>query len=223
MCAPHAARRGGREGHSGVVDDATDFELRPGIHEPARLALVPRAEEELRGLLIASLGGSAADYRRFLGRLGSHLRAYYKGKLVRSGRSDTEAEDLVQETLMVIHTRRHTYDVTQPVTPWIHAIARYKLIDHLRRTRASTTDVPVEDAGVLIAHDDHVAAESSLDVERLLAHLPAKMRNAIRSTKVEGLSTAEAAERSGMTETAVKVSVHRGLKTLANLVGGKTR
>ena len=187
------------------------------------LALVPRAEEELRGLLIASLGGSAADYRRFLGRLGSHLRAYYKGKLVRSGRSDTEAEDLVQETLMVIHTRRHTYDVTQPVTPWIHAIARYKLIDHLRRTRASTTDVPVEDAGVLVAHDDHVAAESSLDVERLLAHLPAKMRSAIRSTKVEGLSTAEAAERSGMTETAVKVSVHRGLKALANLVGGKTR
>lgn len=206
-----------------MVDDATDFELWPGIHEPARLALVPRAEEELRGLLIASLGGSAADYRRFLGRLGSHLRAYYKGKLVRSGRSDTEAEDLVQETLMVIHTRRHTYDVTQPVTPWIHAIARYKLIDHLRRTRASTTDVPVEDAGVLVAHDDHVAAESSLDVERLLAHLPAKMRSAIRSTKVEGLSTAEAAERSGMTETAVKVSVHRGLKALANLVGGKTR
>jgi RNA polymerase sigma-70 factor (ECF subfamily) len=206
-----------------VVDDATELEFWPGIHEPARLAQVPRAEEELRGLLIASLGGNAADYRRFLERLGAHLRAYYKGKLVRSGRSDTEAEDLVQETLMVIHTRRHTYDFTQPVTPWIHAIARYKLIDHLRRTRASTTDVPVEDAGVLVAHDDHVAAESSHDVERLLAHLPAKMRNAIRSTKVEGLSTAEAAERSGMTETAVKVSVHRGLKALANLVGGKTR
>ena len=124
---------------------------------------------------------------------------------------------------MVIHTRRHTYDVAQPVTPWIHAIARYKLIDHLRRTRSSTTDVPVEDAGVLVAHDDHVAVESSLDVERLLAHLPAKMRNAIRSTKVEGLSTAEAAERSGMTETAVKVSVHRGLKALTNLVAGKAR
>ncbi|AYO83213.1 RNA polymerase sigma factor (sigma-70 family) [Methylobacterium sp. PvP062] len=206
-----------------MADDATYFELWPGIHEPARTALVTQAEEELRGLLIASLGGSAVDYRRFLVRLGAHLRAYYKGKLVRSGQSDTEAEDLVQETLMVIHTRRHTYDVAQPVTPWIHAIARYKLIDHLRRTRSSTTDVPVEDAGVLVAHDDHVAVESSLDVERLLAHLPAKMRNAIRSTKVEGLSTAEAAERSGMTETAVKVSVHRGLKALTNLVAGKAR
>lgn len=182
-----------------------------------------QVEEELRALLIASLAGSAADYRRFLGRLGSHLRAYYKGKLARSGRTDTEAEDLVQETLMVVHVRRHTYDVTQPVTPWIHAIARYKLIDHFRRTRTAAADVPVEDAGVLVARDDHVAAESSLDVERLLAHLPPKMRNAILSTKVEGLSAAEAAERAGMSETAIKVSVHRGLKTLANLVGGKAR
>ncbi|KQP67973.1 RNA polymerase subunit sigma [Methylobacterium sp. Leaf111] len=182
-----------------------------------------QAEEELRGLLIASLGGSAVDYRRFLERLGSHLRAYYKGKLVRSGRTDTEAEDLVQETLMVIHTRRHTYDVTQPVTPWVHAIARYKLIDHLRQTRATAANVPVEDAGVLLAHGDHVAAESSLDVARLLAHWPAKMRSAIQSTKVDGLSTAEAAARSGMSETAVKVSVHRGLKALAKLVGGTAR
>lgn len=76
---------------------------------------------------------------------------------------------------------------------------------------------------MLVARDDHVAAESSLDVERLLAHLPPKMRNAILSTKVEGLSAAEAAERAGMSETAIKVSVHRGLKTLANLVGGKAR
>lgn len=209
--------------HGGVVDHATYLGLPLGGHEPARLVPVLQAEEELRGLLVASLGGSTVDYRRFLGHLGSHLRAYYKGKLIRCGRSDTEAEDLVQETLMVIHTRRHTYDVTQPVTPWIHAIARYKLIDHLRRTRSATTDLPVEDAGVLVARDDHVAVESSLDIERLLAQLPAKMRNAIQSTKVEGLSTAEAAERSGMTETAVKVNVHRGLKALANLVGGRSR
>jgi RNA polymerase sigma factor (sigma-70 family) len=191
--------------------------------ESARLAAVSPAERELRGLLIASLAGSAVDYRRFLERLGSHLRAYYKGKLVRSGRADTEAEDLVQETLMVIHTRRHTYDVTQPVTPWIHAIARYKLIDHLRHTRSAAANVPVEDAGVLLVQGDHVAAESSLDVERLLALLPLKMRNAIRSTKVDGLSTAEAAARSGMSETAIKVSVHRGLKALAKRVGGTVR
>ena len=76
---------------------------------------------------------------------------------------------------------------------------------------------------MLVARDDLCAAEMSLDVERLLAHLPPKMRNAILSPKVEGLSAAEAAERAGMSEPAIKVSVHRGLKTLANLVGGKAR
>lgn len=197
---------------------AADREERSG----AGPALI-RQEAELRALLSAGLSGSAPDYRRFLERLGPHLRAYFKGKLDRSRRAATEAEDLVQETLLAVHTRRHTYDLGQPVTPWVYAIARYKLIDHLRRTRAAAADVPVEDAGELVASDDHAAVESSLDVERLLARLPAKMRQAIRSMKVEGLSAAEAAERSGMSEAAIKVSVHRGLKAMAALAGGKRR
>ncbi|MBK3405244.1 sigma-70 family RNA polymerase sigma factor [Methylorubrum populi] len=180
-------------------------------------------ENELRALLSAGLAGSATEYRRFLERLGPHLRAYFKGKLVRSGRAAPEAEDLVQETLMAVHTRRHTYDTGQPVTPWLYAIARYKLIDHLRRTQASFADVPVEDAGELIAQDDHGAVESTLDVERLLARLPAKMRQAVRSMKIEGLSVTEAAARSGMSESAIKVSVHRGLKAMAVIAGGKRK
>ena len=187
----------------------------------SRRGSVIRQEAELRALLTSGLDGSAADYRRFLERLGPHLRAYYKGKLVRSGRSAAEAEDLVQETLMAVHTRRHTYDVAQPVTPWVYAIARYKLIDHLRRTRGGLADVPVEDASALVARDDHAATETTLDVERLLAQLPGKMRQAVRAMKVEGLSAAEAAERSGMSESAIKVSVHRGLKAMAAFAGGR--
>lgn len=200
-------------GRDQVADQRSAASVRRGpvIHQ----------EAELRALFTAGLRGSAADYRHFLERLGPHLRAYYKGKLARSGRMAAEAEDLVQETLMAIHTRRHTYDAAQPVTPWVYAIARYKLIDHLRRTRAALADVPVEDAAELVARDDHSAAESTLDVERLLAQLPGKMRQAIRAMKVEGLSAAEAAERSGMSETAIKVSVHRGLKALAGIVGGR--
>ncbi|MBX9934619.1 MAG: sigma-70 family RNA polymerase sigma factor [Methylobacterium sp.] len=175
-----------------------------------------RQEPELRALITAGLAGSTADYRCFLAQIGPQLRGYYRGKLTRSGRADVEAEDLVQETLMAIHTRRHTYDVTQPVTPWIYAIARYKLIDHLRSTRASSANVPVEDASELTAYDDHGATESSMDVQRLLARLPGKMQQAVRSMKVEGLSVTEAAERSGMSESAIKVSVHRGLKAMAD-------
>src|SRR3974390_1512393 len=94
--------------------------------------------------MLAGLAGDAAAYRALLTALSAHLRAYYKGRLARIGRSAGAAEDLTQEALMAIHTRRHTYDPAEPLTPWLHAIARYKLIDHLRHTRASMVDVPIE-------------------------------------------------------------------------------
>lgn len=182
------------------------------------------SEAELRGLMRASLDGDAAAYRAVLDRLSRHLRAYYRGKLARIGRSQSEAEDLVQDTLMAIHTRRHTYDVDQPFTPWVQAIARYKLIDHLRHTRTSIADVPIEDAGDFAAQDDHAGVESAHDLDRLLAKLPEKMRSAIRYVKLDGLSVAEAASRTGMSESAIKVSVHRGLKAMASAISrGRTR
>jgi len=172
-------------------------------------------EGELRGLMKASLDGNAGAYRILLDRLSQHLRAYYRGKLTRIGRSQTEAEDLVQDTLMAIHTRRHTYDVGQPFTPWVQAIARYKLIDHLRHRHSSTASVPLEEAGDFEAQDDHAGAESAYDLDRLLAKLPEKMQRAIRYVKLDGLSVAEAAKHCGMSESAIKVSVHRGLKAMA--------
>ncbi len=172
-------------------------------------------EPELKALMNASLGGDAAAHRTLLTRLSVNLRAYYKGSLARIGRSATEAEDLMQEALMAIHTRRHAYDPAEPLTPWVHAIARYKLIDYLRRTRASLADVPIENAEEVMAQDDHVGTESAYDLTRLLSHLPDKMRRAIQSVKLDGLSVAEAATQYGMSESAVKVNVHRGLKALA--------
>lgn len=172
-------------------------------------------EAELKALMMASLEGDAAAHRTLLDRLSRHLRAYYKGKLTRAGRNAAEAEDLVQEALIAIHTRRHTYNPAEPLTSWVHAIARYKLIDHLRQTRTSLTNVPIENADEVMAQDDHVAVESTLDLGRLLGQLPDKMRRAIQYVKLEGLSVAEAADRCGMSQSAVKVSVHRGLKALA--------
>jgi RNA polymerase sigma-70 factor, ECF subfamily len=121
----------------------------------------------------------------------------------------------VQEALLAIHVRRHTYDSDEPLTPWVHAIARYKLIDHLRRTRASMAHVPLEEAGEVMARDDHAAAESAYDLHRLLSGLPERMRRAIQYVKLDGLSTAEAAGRCGVSASAVKVNVHRGLRALA--------
>jgi RNA polymerase sigma-70 factor (ECF subfamily) len=175
-------------------------------------------EAELKVLMLASLRGDAAAHRTFLSELSGRLRAYYKGRLSRLGRGATEAEDLVQEALIAIHTRRHTYDPSEPLTPWAYAIARYKLIDHLRQTRPSLVDVPIDSAEDVLAQDDHIGTESAYDVQRLLSQLPEKMRRTIQSVKLEGLSVAETAKRYGLTESAVKVSVHRGLKALAALI-----
>ena len=139
-------------------------------------------------------------------------------------RSDAETEDLLQETLLAIHTRRHTYDPAERFTPWVFAIARYKLIDHLRHTRTSAKDIPLEDVGDLMSEiDDQRDAESAMDIERLLTRLSPKASCAIREVKLRGSSVIEAARVCGMSESAVKVSIHRGLRTLALLMAKEKR
>jgi RNA polymerase sigma-70 factor (ECF subfamily) len=181
-----------------------------------------RSEEpQLRMLMLSGLGGDAAAHTCLLGKVGGHLRGYFRGRLSRLGRGVADAEDLVQETLIALHTRRHTYDRSQLFTPWVQAIARYKLIDYLRRTRASVRDVMVEEAEDVWAADSEGATDSTFDLEGLLAHVSPKMRETIRLVKLEGLSVNETAARTGMSVSAVKVSVHRGLKALSRLVSQK--
>jgi RNA polymerase sigma-70 factor (ECF subfamily) len=180
-------------------------------------------EVELKALMLASQDGDAASHRVLLDRLSRRLRAYFKGKLARTGRGAAEAEDLVQEAVLAIHLKRHTYDPAEPLTPWVHAIARYKLIDFLRRTRTSISDVPIDEADTIMAHDDSVDAESTYDVRRLMERLPKNMRCAIEAVKLDGQSIAEAAQRCGISESGVKVNIHRGLKALATLIAQETR
>lgn len=179
---------------------------------------VKATEHELQALMVAGQGGDAVAHKVLLSKLSSHLRAYFKVRLVQMGRSAAEAEDLVQEALIAIHTRRHTYDPSQLFTPWAYAIARYKFLDHLRRSKASIKDMPMEEAEELLAHDDLSDVESAFDLQRLLASISPKMRQAIQSVKLEGLTVSEAAARTGMSESAIKVSVHRGMKALALLI-----
>jgi RNA polymerase sigma-70 factor, ECF subfamily len=171
--------------------------------------------------MIASLDGDAQAYHMLLARLTGHLRAYFRRRFALIGHGPTEAEDLLQEVLFAIHTRRHTYDVVQPFTPWLYAIARYKFLDHLRRTKTAINDISVESADQLTAESDMAAVETNLDLERLLAGISTNARQAIRYVKLEGLSVREAAERCGMSESAVKTAVHRGLKALAAHIGSE--
>ncbi|CAN5500983.1 sigma-70 family RNA polymerase sigma factor [soil metagenome] len=180
---------------------------------------VTDTENRLRGLLVQGLQGDAAAYHQFLKALSAHLRAYFRKRLFE--RPD-EAEDLVQETLLAVHNQRHTYRPDQPLTAWVHAIARYKLIDLLRAraSREALTD-PLDDELEMFATSDSEAAEARKDLDQLLAGLPDRQRLPIVHVKLEGLSVVQTAQLTGMSESAIKIGVHRGLKALAAKFKGK--
>jgi len=176
-------------------------------------------EERLRNLLILGLAGDEPAYRRFLQELSAHLRAFLRRRLVRL---PDEVEDLVQEALLAIHNQRHTYDAGQPVTAWIHAIAKYKLIDFLRRrARHDLLNEPLDEESGIASASDTEASDARSDLVKLLQQLPERQRLPIVHMKLEGLSVAETARLAGMSESAVKVGVHRGLKALAAIIRGK--
>jgi RNA polymerase sigma-70 factor, ECF subfamily len=176
------------------------------------------SEERLKDLLVRGLGGDAAAYHRFLTELSAHLRAFLRRRLVRL---PDEVEDLVQETLLAVHNQRHTFDAAQPLTAWVHAIARYKLVDCLRRRgRSDFLTDPLDDELEVLSTADAESAEARRDLAKLLETLPERQRMPIVCVKVQGLSVAEAARLTGMSESAVKVAVHRGLKALAAKIRG---
>lgn len=186
-------------------------------HAPQREAVKTIGNEaRLRELLLRGLDGEAPAYQAFLKELSAHLRAYFRKRLTRL---PDEVEDLVQESLLAIHNKRQTYDADQPLTAWVHAIARYKFVDLLRRraSRDLITD-PLDDEIDILSSTDSEAAEAKRDLGKLLDQLPDRQRLPIIHTKLEGLSVTEAAQRTGMSESAVKVGVHRGMKALATLI-----
>ena len=163
--------------------------------------------------LVRGLAGDAGAYHEFLRDLSGHLRAFLGRRLAR--RPD-EVEDLVQETLLAIHNQRHTFDPRHPLTAWVHAIARYKLVDSFRRrARGDALNVPLDDALAVLAEPEVEPVEARRDLAKLLDTLPARQRLPIVCMKIEGLSVVETAQRTDMSEAAVKVAVHRGLKVLA--------
>jgi RNA polymerase sigma-70 factor (ECF subfamily) len=176
----------------------------------------PANEERLRNLLLRGRSGEALAYETFLRETAAFLRGFLRRRLARL---PDEVEDLVQETLLAVHNQRHTYDTAQPLTAWLHAIARYKLVDLLRRrSRSDALNDPIEDELEIFAVADREANDAKRDLDKLLATLPDKQRLPIVHVKIEGLSVAETAQLTGLSESAVKVGVHRGLKVLAALI-----
>jgi RNA polymerase sigma-70 factor (ECF subfamily) len=162
-------------------------------------------------LMAAMQRGDRAAANVLLTEAGMWLERYFRRRV-----PPQQIDDLVQEVLIALHTKRATWDPARPFLPWLAAIARYRWVDHLRRIYRNASNELGEDSGAVDSEEEVVLARVSL--ERLFAHLPARQAEVIELVKIEGLSVEEAAARSGQSESLVKVNIHRGLKKLAALV-----
>jgi RNA polymerase sigma-70 factor (ECF subfamily) len=175
------------------------------------------ADAEMAALLRAAIGGDEKAYARFLALAAGRVRALARAKIVRGG---VDPEDVVQETLLAIHTKRHTWMPDGPVLPWINAIARHKLIDAFRR-RGRRIEVDLDDVADTLAEPETETADSR-DIARALEGLAPGQRAVVAAISVEGRSIGETAGKLGMNETAVRVALHRGLKAIARRFGRET-
>lgn len=167
-------------------------------------------ETQLKSLMLSGLDGEAVAHHRLLSLLSERLRPYF---MHRMSDAPSDVEDLVQETLLAIHLRRESYDRTQPLTAWVFAIARYKLIDHWRRRKIRVTTPLGDVAEFLLA--ETVVSDDGLDLTRALNSLPPRQRALVEDVKITGLSLSEAGAKAGVSEGAAKVALHRALRLLA--------
>lgn len=167
--------------------------------------------------MIAALAGDEAAYRRLLSELAPVLRAQARRTLSKFGSSAEEAEDIVQETLLAIHLHRHTWRRSDPIGPWVAAIARYKAVDALRR-RGRRAEVAIDDFAEVLSdgsdQEDDLGRRQAIE---LAGGLDGRQGEIVRAVSVDGAGIKETAARYGMTEGAVRVALHRGLKALAQM------
>ena len=161
--------------------------------------------------------GDAVAYERLLRQVADALRGLIRHRLGRLGWSANEAEDIVQEVLIAVHTRRDQWDPGRPFMPWLNAIARYKLIDATRRMRRESrgrvelTDHEWSDMFEAPTQDEDRPA---MDVERSVSGLPTAQQAVVRALGMEGQSVRDTARKLQTSEGAVRVTLHRALKRL---------
>ena len=173
-----------------------------------------RNEAELARLMRAAISGDERAYGDFLQQAACLVRGLARRKIVHGG---IDPEDIVQETLLAIHLKRHTWRQDAPVTPWLYAIARYKLIDAFRR-RGRRVEIEIGDIAEIFA-EPKTEIVSDQEIGQALATLAPGQRSVVAAISVDGRSISETAKWLGMNETAVRVAFHRGLTAIAGRFG----
>jgi RNA polymerase sigma-70 factor, ECF subfamily len=175
--------------------------------------LVRDREDEWTGLMRAALKGDEGAYQRLLKGITPVLRALSRRGLARAGQPVDQAEDIVQEILLAVHLKRHTWDADAPFAPWLFAIARNKLIDALRR-RGRRVFINIDDFAETLADEPVAETPSTREVAAQLASLPVRQREVLQSIAVDSASVKDTAQKLAMSEGAVRVALHRGLASL---------
>jgi RNA polymerase sigma-70 factor, ECF subfamily len=176
-------------------------------------ACVREREDEWTGLMRSAISGDSAAYHRLLKAVTPVLRAAARRGLARAGQPVDQAEDIVQDTLLAVHMKRHTWDVNAPFAPWLFAIARNKLIDAMRR-RGRRIFVNIDDFAETLSDQPAEETASAKEVAVQLNALPPRQREVLQSIAVESTSIKDTAARFAMSEGAVRVALHRGLASL---------
>lgn len=170
-------------------------------------------EDEWTGLMRLAISGDSAAYHRLLRAVTPVLRAGARRGLARAGQPIDQSEDIVQDILLAVHLKRHTWDVNAPFAPWLFAIARNKLIDALRR-RGRRVFVNIDDFAETIPDEPPAETASTNEIASLLQTLPPRQREVLQSIAVESTSIRDTAAKFAMSEGAVRVALHRALTSL---------
>lgn len=164
-------------------------------------------------LAAAAQTGDKNAYKRLLGGIIPYIRA-----IIVPGLANVDwADDIVQEVLISVHKSLKTYDSALSFKPWLTAIVKFRRVDFLRCHYSCRADrqVPLEDTAFIESHvtRDDIAGEWK-DMEGALKRLPEQQRKVLEMVKIQGFTAQETADRTGMSVSAVKVSVHRSIKKL---------
>ena len=174
----------------------------------------PADDPLLDDLLRAANRGDQRAYADFLRAVTPLVRGIARAR--GSGVGADVIEDIVQETLLALHQKRHTWREDMPVRPWLYAIVRYKVVDAFR-ARGRRVHLPIEDFAELLPAEPQADPTERRDAERMIAELDPRSARIITAIGLEGASVAETSAALHMTEVAVRVALHRGLKKLAQL------
>jgi RNA polymerase sigma-70 factor, ECF subfamily len=198
--------------HDFVIDvcGRNKLKKRPNCCMGAR---VREREDEWTGLMRSAISGDTAAYHRLLKAVAPVLRAAARRGLVRAGQPVDQSEDIVQDILLAVHLKRHTWDVNAPFAPWLFAIARNKLIDSLRR-RGRRVFVNIDDFAETIPSEPSAETAPASEVAAKLQSLPARQREVLQSIAVDSASIKDTAAKFAISEGAVRVALHRGLASL---------